>query len=82
MKNLQKFLCLFCVAIFISCKKEDAGDPNIEYASFNTNLAYIQNDYNYKSFDVNNDGIDDISIQIDSETDGDIEDLEMCIRDR
>ncbi len=77
MKNLQKILYLFCISIIISCKKEDADDPNIEYASFNTNLTYIQNDYNYKSFDVNNDGINDISIYITSHIDGDIEDLEI-----
>lgn len=78
MKNLQKTLCLLCIVIIFSCKKEEADDPNIEYASYNTNLAYIRNEENYKSFDVNNDAIDDISIIIKSVTDGDIEDLKIA----
>lgn len=68
---------MVCISFNFGCKKEDANDPNIEYAAFNTNLAYIKDDYNYKSFDVNNDGIDDISLEINSEIDGSDEELEI-----
>lgn len=81
MKYSKIGVVLMILFSVLSCSKEKTeDDPTIKHTIFNQSVGYNFDNINSRSFDINDDGFDDVRISIDSR-DEDPEEIEIEIED-